>query len=368
MPDDSKRLHRLINKLTLCALDHAHIDEFLRELSEYTGGISTHIHSHDFWAGEQLSVSGFGYSPDFITSYKQHFGTVNAWGAGMLKAPIGIPVSCEWMLPEALLRRTEFYNDWLRPQEDLLSGGGVILDKNRGRIVAIGGSIKARHVEALREPWLRTIGQLAPQLQTVFEISRRLQGLTLVEAVADYTNSRSLVVVTNDDDIALYCSRSIDAESGVPFFFDRGGRLRIRDEGAERIKNRQSRGVTSYDFTVAVDGVPLRYNYTLCDIYDHDDERLKYWAIVGDRERFRVHILSPRVAASRDTSQLAAKFGLTEREMEIASAIAEGLAPREIAERDAVSVHTVRNQLKAVMSKLGVRRQTGISRIIGNGE
>jgi DNA-binding NarL/FixJ family response regulator len=57
-------------------------------------------------------------------------------------------------------------------------------------------------------------------------------------------------------------------------------------------------------------------------------------------------------------------LGLTRAEAEVALALAEGLTPGEIAEAREVSLHTVRNQIKAMMWKCGVRRQAELMVVV----
>ncbi|MBI5275501.1 MAG: helix-turn-helix transcriptional regulator [Burkholderiales bacterium] len=61
---------------------------------------------------------------------------------------------------------------------------------------------------------------------------------------------------------------------------------------------------------------------------------------------------------------LAGLFGLTAAEARVASSVAHGLSPAEIAERYGVAVQTVRKQLKAIYSKMGVRRQSELSSLL----
>ena len=59
-------------------------------------------------------------------------------------------------------------------------------------------------------------------------------------------------------------------------------------------------------------------------------------------------------------ARLAALYGLTRAESEVAVLLAEGLAPTEIAERRSVSLDTVRNQIKALLQKTGATRLGGL--------
>ncbi len=62
--------------------------------------------------------------------------------------------------------------------------------------------------------------------------------------------------------------------------------------------------------------------------------------------------------------RISAQFGLTPMEGQVALELADGLTPREISDARETSIHTVRNQIKAIMDKLVVNRQTDIVRIV----
>lgn len=74
------------------------------------------------------------------------------------------------------------------------------------------------------------------------------------------------------------------------------------------------------------------------------------------------HRRSQIVAEARrrrnESEQLLADFAtLTPRECDVLSGLIDGLNARQLAERDFVSVDTIRSQIKAVLSKLGVASQ-----------
>ena len=59
-----------------------------------------------------------------------------------------------------------------------------------------------------------------------------------------------------------------------------------------------------------------------------------------------------------DAALLTRVFGLSAAEARLAAQIADGHSLAEVAERSKLSIHTVRNQLKAVFAKAGVGRQS----------
>jgi DNA-binding CsgD family transcriptional regulator len=57
-------------------------------------------------------------------------------------------------------------------------------------------------------------------------------------------------------------------------------------------------------------------------------------------------------------------FDLTAAEARVASAVADGLGPREIAERSGVSYETVRSQVRSVFAKTGTNRQNALAALL----
>jgi DNA-binding CsgD family transcriptional regulator len=67
----------------------------------------------------------------------------------------------------------------------------------------------------------------------------------------------------------------------------------------------------------------------------------------------------------RRTAVTPALTGLTHREREIATDVAEGLANKDIARRRGISVHTVENHLRAIFRKSGVDSRTKLALAAG---
>ena len=70
-----------------------------------------------------------------------------------------------------------------------------------------------------------------------------------------------------------------------------------------------------------------------------------------------VTLRDPSASIPDSDRMLAKRFGLTPAERRIALLLAAGSSPRQIAETVGVSYNTVRNHLKKIYDKCGVRRQ-----------
>jgi DNA-binding CsgD family transcriptional regulator len=86
--------------------------------------------------------------------------------------------------------------------------------------------------------------------------------------------------------------------------------------------------------------------------------------IVGQRCRAWIWISDPNKASTELPRRLGLLFGLTAAEQRVAVALRDNLSPGDIARLHGVSINTVRTQVQHIYSKLGIRRQLELSRLL----
>jgi DNA-binding CsgD family transcriptional regulator len=69
----------------------------------------------------------------------------------------------------------------------------------------------------------------------------------------------------------------------------------------------------------------------------------------------RVAVIFEQARAPQLAPLIAAAYGLTARERDIAALVIQGLSTKEIADQLSLSPHTVQDHLKATFNKVGVR-------------
>ena len=109
---------------------------FLDALSHAYGGSLSCITSYDFANRTGVLDASSGADKEFETSYVTPLrARLNPWMAVLERLPVGLATLSDNILPYADLQRTEFYNDWCRPQR---VGGGVggFVERNGRRVVA----------------------------------------------------------------------------------------------------------------------------------------------------------------------------------------------------------------------------------------
>ncbi|MBK8458541.1 MAG: response regulator transcription factor [Phyllobacteriaceae bacterium] len=358
----------LLSKLIACAIDNKNIERFLDELSAYSGGVATHIFGHDFDRNINLSMRYSGYAPEAIDEFTDYYAGKNIWGERFVQAQPGVPVSCEWMAPSEALVKSEIYNDWLRPQENLYSGGGVLLSNSANRMFALGGNIRYRDVERLHGPWMRLLGVLAPQLHSIFEISRILQGNSLAQFLASTARNDTAIVLTSNGGRLLHANAPAQRELALGRFMwiDMLGKLKFVDEeiGRSCRSGGFGRNLGTLRRAIGENGKKVEYAVDFMRVDASHIDGTQYWALIGGKEIFDVFIVRVLKDVQKIENILRRKYELTPREIAVTLDIESGMSPNEICSRDGLSKYTIRAQLKSAMTKLDVHRQASIPRKI----
>ena len=348
-------------------------DQFLSELGHRTGGICTHIFGFDTEAKLTMDMVSSGYDPDFLKTFDEHFAALNAWGPGFAEKAAGKVIDCEEMLASEELVKTEFYNDWLRPQEDIKNGGGALLFKSDTRVFALGGNIRTRDVARLKEPWLRTVGQLIPHMQQAFEISRALAGSKLETAIVASKGLREVpaILLLSETGRVVFANGIAEQmlADGIPVFLDRQGVLSFsideneRRSSSEVLRYRLSTANPSFSVSLKPTNQSASYDVRFAKLSEEAGIPFPLDRSLGLSGRCCLVIVSKRSLSTSMDIVLKLR-GLTGTEIQIALLLMEGHSAQEIADERATSIYTVRNQTKSIMAKLDVNRQADLMRLL----
>lgn len=341
--------------------------EVLHQISGIFPGIKTQLFGHDMPTGNVLGLISHGYGQDYIASYLDYYGSFNPWAPAFETMALGKPASAERMRPAKIVERTEFYADWIRPQEDVIGGGGLVLFRETDRFVAFGGNCRRRDIETLEPEWIEFVAQLSPHLRQTFELSRAMIGQsfrTEVETGSTQQGNSAVYLLNPQGRVLFRGGRAAElSAAGNLLREDRNSVLHFNAAGpASRLsralhdlRSANRRPVDSFTITHPETSRPIQCRLAYLHPQHLDDARM--FVLAGRDEPCLVLTLSPPHAETSALAALHHRYGLSEAEALIALALADGKTVREIADNRRSSVHTVRNQLKSVMSKMGVNRQ-----------
>ena len=369
----SQNYERTLSELTqltyAAALDPQKWQLFLERASELCGGIGVHLFGHDDVTNSALGVMYGGYDPIYTKSFDEYYGQINSWAPGFFKFNAGVTVHTEMMCPQKDLVKTEFYNDWCKPQGDLRTGGGVILYKETSRMFAIGANIRKSDSDRLDAGWLRLVTGLTPHLQQALEISRTINGMALEKQALASTRSphdAAVLVVTSKWQVA-YANNAAWAmlEKGTVIKQTLGGQFDFSHEEVSKHRKLELlnmlRGDSAYPIAFRIADVGNDH-YT-CRVVRHTPNVLDFApmsSLWSSEVPFLMITLAKHHNNRKLKNQLMAEFAVTNAEAEVVFALAGGETLGSIALHGNKSIHTVRNQLKRAMSKLDVNRQADL--------
>ncbi len=374
MTVDNKQLSKLTSLLFSAAMDQNQWDEFLSYLTHVSGGVSSHIFGFDLNTNTNLGLTAYGYDPEFISSYEEYYYQLNPWAGGLINASVGTANCTDWMCPRERLIKTEFYQDWMLPQDKMLGGGGALLFKDQGRMFAVGGNIRSKDIDKLEEGWLDLIALLTPHLQQAFEINRVFAGQSLEKvAVSELRGSHNAaVVVINTCKHILHTNYAGQQllEAGDIIKRDLRNRISLSDfRSSVLFENFIHLSIQpEHNFSTSFKIVDKQGNQiAVCHLAlfeTCDRNGFPMGHLLGSDEAYIIITISQDLPKRDISTVLMTRYKVTAHEAYVVHRVADGLTLMDISDERQVSIHTIRNQLKSAMSKMQVHRQVDLVRVV----
>lgn len=341
----------------------AHVAEIFHEAM---GG----LYIFDKRDGATAPLSFFGVDDRSLEEFLAHYAYVNPYAvAAVAGAPEGAPLTDATVLPRDDARKTEFYNDWIRPQgKDVLQVGlKVAQSEDRAAILAIHPDPGSYDANLPR--YLNLISMIAPHFANAVRISKRL--------ARDDQKSRTLESVLQGFDAAALlldeAARPITMNTVAEQLFTPGGPLRLDPSGAVRARGRQDEAA----LRAAVARAALLPLSAPRPVRLADAARLgRYVAWLAPARSMSTRptqarlsdLFEPKAALLMIVTRLsgelavapavlAASLGITSAEARLAAALARGKTLAKYAAENDLSRNTVRNQLTKIFEKVGVNTQ-----------
>jgi DNA-binding CsgD family transcriptional regulator len=272
------------------------------------------------------------------------------------------------VMPVRELKRTEFYNDWLRPQKLVHTMGANVLNNEHGLMQAtILRSARRGHFSA---PEQRVLQQLVPHFQRAVQVQRqlflcRMQAQSSAQALS--ASGIGMIIVADDAEV-LSCNdvaeRIVAAGGGIAI---RGGRLcaptsaandRLRATIADAAQAGANRGQASGGVLALPVSPGKRMPILIAPLKAENDLYRLH------RPSALVFVSGGETALQFAATDLERVFGMTPAEARMVCGLLKGLSLEEYAREARVSPATVRTQLKHVFAKTGATSQSALMRLV----
>lgn len=364
----AEALSRLLLKLYAAPTSPDLWPEFLRDLVEMLGLSGAALTSQDV-GNERYGVHALiGVDPEAGRLYQEYYGAQDAWRPAFMKKAEGELAFGDELVQFDELRRTEFYNDLLRPF-DIRLFCGIATQKEASRFEEISLYHRWKDDFPPRET-LDLLELILPHLRAALRVRREL--VALQSAKSDFARTldalRFGLVLLDEHGACVHANRvaeeAFKRADGL-FVVNRRVRARVTREShhlAEIVKevirtvkgNETSPGRA---MLVSRSGAPLQ---VFISPFPSEVTSLT-------RRVCAVLFISDPNTGPADLSEtLRTLYGLTPAESRLAELIMSGLSLREAADQNEVSHETVRSQAKAIYAKTGARRQADLIRLMSN--
>lgn len=360
-------ISELLDRLYGAALDPLLWPGFLQAFNDRVRGSVAALHWQDHSGNRGSAAVVHGLEPEWHRRYEQHYGHVNPWLLAHRAAPaLGDFNDSEALVPSNELKRSEFYNDFLAPQ-DLRYSLGVVVHRTASTSVTLTtlrGELMAPY--GAEERGLYQL--LVPHLVRALSIQSLLamQGSTIERCKQTLDHWACGVLHLDSEGRVLWMNRRAHAmvDSGHRMALTIGGQLILRNAVSGKLLAkalRQWRIARQPSLAPAPVGIPIAgepgepaWDGMLMHI-----ESNRTLA----RESDAVHALfiaDPQFRPAAFRELLASHFALTPKEAVVAEKLSMGLSMSAIAEQLDVSRETIRSHVKALFQKTDCRRQADL--------
>lgn len=362
----------LVGQIYDAALDHAQWPRLVRQMAATFNSKSALLRVMDRQC-EQVSLTvAHGYDEQFFGPYQEHYIHMDPFNAYLMDRPAGTMCCTPQIMPMNEFTRTEYYNDYARPQDIYYAGGGFVLRDDTA--TAVLGFQRNKAMGAYAPEELQKMAVLATHLQRAFLLSRHVGQLQQqAQAVEQLLAQRPFgVILVNEFGKAAFLNRRAETLVRIQPQLDFSeGRIRLSDRKAAAQLDRLVRGAidTSLGRGMSAGGA-LRLAAPTTDVEPIvvvvTPLRLDAQATVlsGPRYCAALFLGSENERQAIDQQILNSLYTLTPAEARLAVELANGRDLDEISQEFTITKHTARAQLKAIFHKTGCRRQAELVKLL----
>ena len=164
---------------------------------------------HDIARDESLGLVAAGIDPAEIVRYHEGFADKNPWMHMNLTMPVGSVGTSDEALARRDLFKTEFYNDWLRHQDNVVAGPFLLCQRTAERFVGLALACPAKRVDRSLPHGLELLQQLAPHVRRALTMAQAMSRGE-VASYAHLRDSRHAVIVVRASGAVDYLNKAAE--------------------------------------------------------------------------------------------------------------------------------------------------------------
>jgi len=372
MSDSEDKALQLVGMAYDAALDESKWVSFLEAFATAVAGSSAILRSHDTDNRSASFSASVGYDPAWQAAYCQHFVKIDCYNHVMDRYAPGQIVSSSQHVDQRELRKTEYFNDYLRPQDKLHAIGTTLLKTDDHTLLL--AAQRSKSTEGFGKEEARLIGILAPHVKRAVQVHRKIHTVLAEkdQAQGALDQLRMGVILTNRLGMPLYLNRAAELmmtqEAGFGVFHNRLTAY-SPSETAQLLQliRDASIGVNSSacggDMRITM---PNKVDFLHCVVTPVSPEiSVMLNAAIG--AGCVAVFLSRPGGLQLSPKRLVTLYKITPAEARLAARLAALRSVEEASDDLGVSVSTARTQLKSLFSKTGTRSQSELLMLLATG-
>ncbi|MDX3926860.1 MAG: LuxR C-terminal-related transcriptional regulator [Shinella sp.] len=293
-----------------------------------------------------------------LETYAAHYINTNPWLDQCAVRQVGLGVFSDQIVPRNQLIKTEFFNDWLSPN-NISTSVGVTIDKNDGCPLIV-STVTSRGDPDLNSAFSDQFSRIAPHLRRAARFYRNSPARW-----ASFNLNISLFDAVDVGVIVIGESERIKTISPIAQdLLNRGDLMSLSPVGKLRLR--------SDDAKVALRNM-LKRSYVGPKTVTLTAHSARLTFIAVEKDHLSLFFEGPTVAmliqpsgppnATFDLEQFFALHALTMGERRAFLGVIDGKSVTRIADDARVSRETIRSQLKSLYAKTGARSQNDLLRL-----
>lgn len=340
------------------------------------GLVRRHLDAHasQLWTPVMHGTGGFAFThnldegarPSYVAYYHQH----DIWNNGALRRGLVRDDSAflgSQMVDDEAWRRSEIWNDFMRPQDIFRICTGVVHDGSSGRLPIIAMNC----YRGVKDPPFDNadralMARLLPHLRRSLDIQMQLAPARKSPAELALDRLAIPVMVLGRDAKLLFANAAAErlAKSHAALRL-RDGRLGLGEGKAQRRLEEMLRHAAEGFAQLPPGGAAFAAGDAATDglIFSFAPAVVENGLGLAEAAAI-VFIRQANAPAPLNPAALQAIYGLTAAEAALALALTRGATLDEHAAARGVSINTVRVQLKQALAKAGAARQADLVRIL----
>jgi DNA-binding CsgD family transcriptional regulator len=343
---------------------------FLERLSELLNSRGTVLYLMDFASrrstchSDEISfLQSVRTSPETVLSYDRYYSKVNVWLEKSSYLPEGELITTDRLFPVQELVKTEWYNDWLKPQDYFHAMIGHLLKQDT---LAVRLSLFRTKQQPFSADEIALFARVMPHLRRSCLMYRKFSEIKQRQVANSNLLNRLPVglILFDNCGLAIFVNRAAETLIGSSngFSLDAAGRCltgnvtesrALRQLISHAIELKQSNAISLHRknsdrplsaIVVSLQNQPLPFIHATATA--------------------ALFICNPELPLNLDDKLLRQCYDLSPAEAKLATALLQGQTPGDYAQMRGISSNTVKTQLKQVLAKTGTHRQAELIQLL----